>query len=142
MKGSKAVCQMNASSLLEKHHGLLVLIDHLEGSLSQLARNPAQPAELRGRVLSILLQLNTELADHFETESRSLEEDFDDAPDLREAFRNLDREHPVILNEFGEAVGDLGRAVPLQEIVPTLRSAIARFRAHEAREELLFKAGT
>lgn len=123
---------------LEKHREIVALIERLDESLARIERLEQMSDGLRAQLMSKIRGLSQDLESYFEAEQNSLEDDFDDDPDLRAALRDLDRDHPKILAGFQSALEILEGADPAREVVPTARGAIEMFRRHEESEAALF----
>lgn len=123
---------------LEKHREIVALIEQLDESLARIERLEQTSDGLRAQLMSKIRGLSQDLESYFEVEQNSLEDDFDDDPDLRAALRDLDRDHPKILAGFQSALEILESSFPAREVVPTARGAIEMFRRHEESEAALF----
>lgn len=134
-ESEKAEQGAQSNDLLAQHRELHSLISKLE---KHLASPPSEQPTRRAELSALLLRLLRAVELHFEAESESLRSDFDDDPQLRAVFQELDRDHPALLDGFRAALTALQRQVPLPDATLLIRQAIAAFRKHEAEEEVLF----
>ena len=139
-------------ALLIQHRELLSIIERIESLLwssdvttaeqttNADARTTPDPttkdesSELGGLLRSFVRALEI----HFDAERESLENDFDDAPEMRAAFLKLDEDHPRILARVKRALELLEAGEQWGDMASLIRTAVSDFREHEAREDALF----
>lgn len=131
--------KLSGSEMLAQHEELLLLIDEIEGALSVALTDDSEALRAQlARRLTLLIGL---LKTHFAAEGKSLESDFEDAPELRAVFRILDSEHPQLLKHFHNALGAIDQNRNIEEAAQLVQTSIDLFRDHEAREDALFASG-
>jgi hemerythrin len=124
--------------IVEQHRALLERVDALFGRLT----GDSEEARRR-RLERDLVELLRALEEHFIVEASSTllltREQL--AASKHAEIVELDAEHPRLLNEFQEVLRALeARTTTVEEVQRLAVRAASHFRAHEEREDALFRA--
>lgn len=128
---------VSADALLKQHRDITEVISELDDALSQY-RGDGAVGPCRTLLRASLGGLTDSLRAHFDAEKESVGRDFDDAPRLQRELMALDEQHPHILAAFEEVQRHLDEGASDEQLCSQLARAIARFREHEALEDVLF----
>lgn len=122
-----------AQALLTQHRELLALLERIEALCRGELLEPS-----RSQLKIALQNLIEALVAHLQAEHDSIDRDFEDVPELRAAFIELDKDHPNLLAGFTEALATLRSGQPAEVVRERVERAIVAFRGHEESEDALF----
>lgn len=125
-----------AKQLLLQHQQLLEFTERMEEELLALVEGQTK-TELTA-LSTILSDFIALLGEHFQAERIGALNDFNDAPDRREALLQLEGEHPALLARFLNVQSALEGVESVSSVAGRLGAAIEEFQEHEAREDALF----
>jgi hypothetical protein len=141
--------EFRALSLLLQHRALVRALDEMADAIFSCRDAELTSLETAARLSPLLYGFTQALPEHFAAESRSTTSLLQDGadPDFERRLRELDGEHPLLLERFEVVLGQLNAHIslpsdpqPLEPVVAELLSAIEHFRRHEEEEDALFIA--
>lgn len=144
----RAFDEFRGLSLLLQHRALVSELDAIADAVEDCQRTGTPGHEMAARLLPMLRGFTRALPEHFVTESKStvhlLRNSSD--PDFDRRLRQLDDEHPLLLQRFEVVVQELegypvDQAAPralTERVLGNLALAIEAFRTHESEEDALF----